>query len=62
MITIAPDYDLFLVIAFAMFGLRGVVYLFAGLLKIEKPKSDKCGGTEILVGCVVLLLAAWVIL
>jgi hypothetical protein len=62
MITIAPDYDLFLAIVFAMFGLRGVVYLFAGLLEIEKPKSDKCGGTEILVGCVVLLLAAWVIL
>ena len=59
---IVPNYELFVQIFFAMFVLRGIVYLVAGLAEVDRPRSDKCGGTEILVGFVTLLLAAWVVL
>jgi hypothetical protein len=62
MITIAPDYDLFLKILLALWVLRGMFNLVGGIVGMDLPKREKAGAIEIIFGIVVLLSVAWIVI
>lgn len=61
MIEIAPDYDLLMMIILVAWILNGIINLLCGLLQTENEHRDHFGGTEIIKGAGLLLLAAWVV-
>ena len=60
-ITIYPDYNLYIQIIFVIWILHGVVNIICGLTQAKKLHSDKYGTVEIIYGGIILLLATWVI-
>jgi len=60
MITIEPNYNLFIQIVFVLFVLKGIIELWCGLVQADKVQKDKYGVTEILGGLITLLLFVWV--
>ena len=60
MIELSPNYELFVQILLVMWVLRGVFSVVYGALEAEKPKQDRYGSIDIIMGFVYLLLVTWV--
>jgi len=59
MIEIAPNYELFIRILFAVFILKGIINILAGIMQVNL-RREKAGCGELIVGIIILLIAIWV--
>lgn len=61
MISIEPNYILFVQILFVLFILKGILALLCGLTQSNILYRDKYGAIEILDGILTLIVVVWVI-
>ena len=58
-IEIAPNYELFVKILLAVWILKGIGNILAGILHIDS-RREKAGNVEFIAGIIMLLIVIWV--
>jgi len=61
-ISISPNYELFLMMLFVWWIIKGFVLIIVGLTHAKKDRSTTYGSIEVVFGFVFLLLSACVML
>lgn len=62
MISIEPNYILFVQILFVLFILKGMLSLLCGLIQSNILHRDKYGAIEIFSGILTLIMVVWVLI
>ena len=58
-VSITPDYDLFIRIIFVIWVIKGVLQFIVGMARTEKYISEKYNGLDALAGAVTLIIIIW---